>query len=683
VVSFSQKVSIDDALIVAKNVITERILPLTNYNTDYKIREKLSHKYQNEEVFYIFNLEPTGFVIIAADKNVDPLLAFSYETEYNKNTLHPAANMFIEFYSQQISSSLSNKTSTFEKAQSQWNHFLKSPVEFKKNNEITSIAPLLKTKWDQGTYYNNHCPEDPQGTRGHAVTGCVATALGQLLNYFRYPNRGTGSYGYQHPNYGWLEVDFSEQTYDYDKMPIAPTDENDEIAKLIYNLGVSVDMEYGPKSSGMTNHKAAYILHTYFGYNPETKYLFKDSLPNDFDWNGTLIDHLNRKIPLYYAGWADYDYISGHAFIFDGYSDSTHYHINWGWGGALDGYFLIDKLTPGGNNFTLLHEVIVNAYPNSQINSCEELKTLNFHEGIIDDGSGPLNNYKSGLECSWLISPQDSVKSINIEFLHFDVSELDYVIIYDGNSDNSPVLQQIYGNEIPSKITSSANEVLIKFVTNSTDNNNDGWLISYKSNFHEFCRNYTILNATSGVISDGSEDFSYRNKTGCRWRITHDNMENIKITFLEYDLEHKDRIRILDEKNYIKYSFTDTTINDPIIIEGSMITIEFNSDYTVRRDGFKLFYETNVENNVKINDLGNISLYPNPAKNMITINTQDIFGSSNIKIFDNNGKLCYENEHNLANNSKIELDISNYSAGIYYAVVINNGITKSLKFSKE
>ena len=112
----------------------------------------------------------------------------------------------------------------------------------------------------------------------------------------------------------------------------------------------------------MWNHKAAYSLRTYFNYSPETQYLYRDS--TNLDWDSVIVAHLDQKIPMYYAGWSVPN-INGHAFIIDGYQTEDYFHFNWGWSGSYDGYFYLDNLVPGGNNFNLAQELVINCYPDT------------------------------------------------------------------------------------------------------------------------------------------------------------------------------------------------------------------------------------------------------------------------------------------------------------------------------
>jgi hypothetical protein len=674
---FSQKCSIADAENVALNTIAERFAPLNKDNIQYKI-ESVNTQYNGDEsVFYVFNLNPTGFVIVSADQSVTPMLAFSTNTSFDTEK-NPSAKAWVENYSKQINYNVKNNIIASERISTEWSRLSLSPEYFKSKNGIKTVAPLLTTTWDQGRFYNAHCPVDIAGPDDHVVTGCVATAIGQLMNYFRYPASGTGSYGYEHPEYGWLEVNFAEQTYNYDQMPVEATDYSDDMARLIYNIGVSVDMNYGPTGSGMYNHKGAYTMRTYFGYNPSTTYLFRDSLPVEFNWTGTLVEHLDQNIPLYYAGWSDYDFIMGHAFILDGYSDETHYHINWGWGGSSDGYFFIDDLTPGASDFTLLHEVIVNAIPTGAPQYCNGTKELTNVEGIIEDGSGPLSYYQNDTECSWLINPYDSVSGLSFEFIKFILDEDDYIIVYDGASDTDPVLYTIYGNEVPIEFESTSDNVLIKFFTNS-DSVNDGWLLKYTAIKPDYCALMTNLTEVSGIITDGSNSYQYQDNEYCNWRIQPVGMENVLITFEEFDIEPiNDYVKILNASNQAVANLSGNILPDEILIIGNKATITFRSNESGRAGGFKINYQTNVStlNRSKINQ---IQIFPNPASDKLIVNFYPAENDALIKIISIDGKICSSNS--IISGS--ETEIGNLKPGIYILELNIDGNIIRERFVKE
>jgi hypothetical protein len=675
----SQTVDYNTALNIAENTITERFSNLA-FNTEYKITSYSSENLNERTLIHIFNLEPNGFILISGDMSATPVLAFSTESNYNIDDKNAAVEFWTDTYKRQLNYNISNNILPETETINEWTRLNVSPSNFIAKSNIKAIEPLLHTTWDQGRYYNAQCPEDPAGTDGHTVVGCVATALGQLLNYFRYPQTGIGSYGYEHPDYGWIEVDFSQQTYDYDHMPVEPNDYNDNIARLLYNIGVSVDMNYGPDGSGMWNHKGAYTLYTYFDYNPSTTYLFKDSLPVDFDWNGTLVNHLDQNIPLYYAGWSDYDFISGHAFILDGYSDSTHYHINWGWGGSQDGYFVIDDLTPGGSDFTLLHEVIVNASPNTPTVSCTELKELNSSEGIIDDGSGPLEFYQNNTECTWLINPQDSISGISFKVLKLEMDEDDYIVVFDGENDTDPVITTIYGNSTIQEFESASERVLIKFVSNE-DSVNDGWLISYQGIKPDYCNLSQTITDPTAVITDGSNSYLYQNNTFCNWIIQPDGAESIRVTFTEFDIEPiDDYIKILNSSNQTVANISGNTIPSPTTVIGDKITITFRSNPSVRYQGFSLYYEINKDG-VDSEFANNFRIYPNPVTDYLTVAYKNLENINFLKIYSADGKLIRSiNGKDFANERQI--NCSEFTNGIYLIEISDKNKTVRSRFVK-
>lgn len=679
---YSQSVSINEAIIIAENAILERASSANDdlvKHKEFNVNNTASYSYNNKEVFHIINFLPSGFAVISSHKSCYPVLAFSFESSFDIEDMHPAVEWWMNNYATQIENNINNNVNN--KFVSEWDRLYTSTESFKINKSIKTTTPLIKTKWDQGIYYNAHCPPDPEGPDGRTVVGCVAVAIGQIMKYFNHPETGTGSYSYYHEDYGQLEVDFSEQSYNYDHMPIRATDYNDDLAKLLFHIGVSVDMDYGPNGSGMWNHKGAFTMYTYFDYHPETQYLFRDSLPEDFDWNGTLVNHIDQKIPLYYAGWTDTLFVRGHAFNLDAYSDSTHFHVNWGWGGSFDGFFYIENLTPGSSDFTLLHEVIINAVPANPSNHCNTFKELTTFEGIIDDGSGPLSFYENNLECSWLINPQDSANGIKFEFLKFILDSNDEVIIFDGPNQDSPILRNFTGADVPDNFHSTSDKVLVMFITDG-DSVNDGWLLSYEGVKPKYCNLITVLTDDSGVITDGSNDYQYQNGTFCTWRIEPENAENIKITFLEFDTEPiHDYVQIINENNQAVATFSGSSLPQPIIVEGSKASIVFRSNSSIRAGGFKCHYQTNVGN---INEIigSNPSVYPNPTNEYIYVDLSGLYKLTSIKLFNTLGQKLIYNSINAADIENYKINLDGIERGLYYLQIKDSASTYTVKIIK-
>jgi len=673
--TFAQHVSIIEGENIAKNIITERFPQLGANPDNYKIVDSYSEVFNGEEVFHVYNLEPAGFVIVSAERSVEPLLAFSHESTCTANGRHPGVESVLKSYSEQIEYVIKNGQVASSHTNAEWEHY--SAAIFNAR-AVRTVAPLLITKWNQGKYFNTDCPEDLRGADGHVVVGCVATAIAQIFNYFRYPTQGTGSYGYDHPDYGHLEVNFAEQHYDYDYMPVKPTDYNENLARLLYNIGVSVDMNYGPNGSGMNNHKGAYTMRNYFGYSDDARYIFKDTLPTvipdniendtvipDTIWNGILVNHLDRKIPLYYAGWGDYEYNSGHAFVFDGYSDSTRYHINWGWGGSYDGFFTISNLSPGGSNFRLAHEVIINATPKYETPACDGLKEINFYEGIIEDGSGPLMDYAAESDCSWLITQHDSVSGYIVTIHKFDIDETDNIIIYEGDNEDAPIVASIFGSDTPdASYTVNSTSMLIRFISDETATG-DGWQISYEPIKPKFCRGLTTLTEPIDTITDGSDRWDYSNNTSCSWKIRPETTSNFTFEFLELDTEEgNDFVKIL--RNGRQYAeFSGNTLPEPISFDGENATIVFSTNASQRAGGFKLAYRVGEPLGIKNLESDAISVYPNPASTEINIEGENI---SLVSLYDITGRCVSETE---VQSGIHIINVANLANGTYIAKIIS------------
>jgi len=278
----------------------------------------------------------------------------------------------------------------------------------------------LTTKWDQGWPYNKFCPEDEQGPGGHALVGCVATAMAQIMKYHTYPEHGMGSHSYYHPDYGMISANFGETTYDWENMPdiltTASQTEIDAVALLSFHCGVSVDMNYGPEGSGAQSYAVKTSLINYFGYSPGAQYVAKSSY-SDSAWVNLLKYDLDNHRPIYYAGRIAPNG-EGHAFVCDGYKLGNYFHFNWGWEGYSDGYYYLNNLNPGGYNFTYSQKAIVHikpAYINANFAADHIVGVEPFVVQFTDfsDGNpttwrwdfnndGQIDSYEQNPECTYL-----------------------------------------------------------------------------------------------------------------------------------------------------------------------------------------------------------------------------------------------------------------------------------------
>jgi hypothetical protein len=307
-------------------------------------------------LYYIFNINTEdGFVIIAGDDIVSPVLGYSVKGAYTGENLPRAFVKWMENYKQQVIFAIDNHLQATSKIDSAWAALINNQAPNQNNNKsIQAVNPLCTTTWDQQPYYNVLCPYDAANTTNqHAVTGCPATAMAQIMKYWNYPANGSGFHSYNHPDYGTLSANFGSTTYNWGAMPNNVTSNNLDVATLMYHCGVAVDMQYGANSSGgyviinspTPTANCEYAYKTYFGYNPATiQGLLRNNYTNSA-WINLLKNELNNSRPIQYAGFGTG---GGHTFVCDGYDASDFFHMNWGWSGYYDGYFIIDALNPGG-----------------------------------------------------------------------------------------------------------------------------------------------------------------------------------------------------------------------------------------------------------------------------------------------------------------------------------------------
>ena len=211
------------------------------------------------------------------------------------------------------------------------------------------VPPLLRTRWGQGSPYNLHCPTI-RGVR--TVTGCVATAMAQILNYYGAPTRGRGICSYTDTISGDVRAfDYGSTTFDWAHMRDTYSgyytdEEAAAVADLMYACGVGVHMDYGTGSSGAYSEDVGYALREFFGYNTHVGWHSRDAY-DDATWYALLDEELAAGRPVLYTGVRQMgDDLAGHAFVIDGTDGDHHYHVNWGWSGSADGYFALGNLTP-------------------------------------------------------------------------------------------------------------------------------------------------------------------------------------------------------------------------------------------------------------------------------------------------------------------------------------------------
>ena len=342
-----------------------------------------------EAVYYVFNINTNdGFVIVAAEDAARPVLGYSTEKQYVIPLEHTAIAHWMKKRSKEILSiRAANIQATQEIIQEWKGNFSLNQANKLSGNANTastmSVAPLVKSTLNQSPYYNASCP----GTGSNqAITGCVATAMAQIMRYWSYPAKGTGSSSYCDctssgftTQYGTLSANYGATTYSWSAMPLADASVTSSscgpIATLMSHCGISVQMNYSPDDSGswmITGDDAtacAQISYVkYFGYNSATIQGLYKSNYSDAAWTTLLQNEHNNGRPVQYVG--DDASQGGHSWVCDGYDASNNFHMNWGWAGYDNGYFPLTNLTTdGGFNPIENQEALIGIQPPSSVDA--------------------------------------------------------------------------------------------------------------------------------------------------------------------------------------------------------------------------------------------------------------------------------------------------------------------------
>ena len=302
--------------------------------------------------FYIFNTAD-GFVIVSADDIAVPILGYSDSGNFDPQNIPINMYEWLQGYEHDISLGISNGVSASTEIATDWRKLSSGQMVSTKRSR--SVNALVQTRWNQSSPYNNLCPYDSdEGER--TVTGCVATAMAQIMKYWNYPTQGNGSQTYTHNKYGELTANFGQTTYDWNNMVnsysnSATQAQKDAVATLMYHCGVAVTMSYGVSGTGgsgavtvgPSNGTAEYALKNFFLYKNTLVGCYRSSYEED-EWKNMLITDLDAGRPVIYTGRGEG---GGHCFICDGYNNSNQFHFNWGWGGYCDGFYSINSMEPG------------------------------------------------------------------------------------------------------------------------------------------------------------------------------------------------------------------------------------------------------------------------------------------------------------------------------------------------
>lgn len=306
-----------------------------------------------EPAFYIFNrTDVPGFVIIAGDDSVSPVIGYSFENGFGKGEMPSNLRYWLEGVRGMILQSRAAGAPAVDQ----------TPM-------LGEVVKDLETAdWDQGDPYNRECP-----TYGgqKAVTGCVATAAAIVCQYHNWPLTGNGTTPAYTTRTRGISIPARELgSYNYDLMPKVYKSgyseaEAAEVARLMADLGAGVKADYAqPGGTGAYTSDQLKAMVTYMRYN-KSAYLALRSGYTDEEWKRLLKTEIDANRPVLYSAGSD---AGGHAFVMDGYTSDGMFCFNWGWSGSANGAYSVNNMVPSGSsyNFARDHEAIIDLWPDKE-----------------------------------------------------------------------------------------------------------------------------------------------------------------------------------------------------------------------------------------------------------------------------------------------------------------------------
>jgi len=698
----------NDAAKVAKNYFSEVLF--SNGNLPSNISESIEITKDGNTVVYVFNFEKGGYVMVSAEDRYTPIIGYSPTGYYEQYNVPDGLQFLLEEYSEMISLIRAQNISGEPQYAEKWERYLSDNLQLDKSAAAVVVAPMTAL-WNQDSPYNFYAPPASGGPGGKAYAGCVATAMSIIMYYWRWPWQGTGEKSYNpifpaSPCPGlnapdFLQAKFGETTYDFNGMFGTPEVSADKvlyepIALLQFHAGVSVSMMYCGDGSGAYSYTVPSAMRNYFKYASNIQQVQRTSYSTTAAWTTMLKGQLDLQQPVYVSGQGP---SGGHAFVCDGYNTDDYVHYNFGWSGSANGYFVSDK----PNEFTSSVAAVINFIPDRSqgypING-NDTWTVSWMKGNISDCSGPVDFYNKGVTSKWLIDPGaegNVVENITINYVKMNLAAGDYLRIYDGDNESATLLGEFTGNNPFDAVTSSGDKVLVKFTSAPDSPTAQGFMISYDVKAKQCCdpRNPITITNSQGSFTDGSpENMNYNNSTGpCKWFIyPKDAIAETEITlsFTRIDTEEGvDEIKIMDmDKNKLIATFSGKylpTDELPVrTVNTKKIQVSFSSNPYINGKGFEVNYQVTHLGIKQLENVINLTIYPNPVKDRLYINFfAEVADNFDINIYTVTGQEIYkETLTNFTGDYNNMLNMSNFSQGIYLLQIKSSKGMITRKFVK-
>lgn len=422
--------------------------------------------------YFVFNVPGNkGFVIVSGDDRAYPVLGQSDEGNFDPDNLPENLRAILAYYQEQITYADKIDMRASVAMEAEWNRYLSGYLR-----AATGEVLLPTANWGQGDPFNR---QTPLKNGQHAPTGCMATAVGILMKYHGYPEQARPEN--RVPSYNDLSISYG--SYDWNNIPNELTGSSaaehiGAVSNLLWQVGANMSMRYEPEESSAYIDDALVAMRDVFGYSRQMKHLLQSFSDMDYsweEWERIIHEELDNGRPVLYGSETetrvDAFYGKAHAFICDGYDTYGRYHINWGWGGMYNGFYVLSSLDPkndqtwGGYNRG--HEMVINIKPNKD---SENNASLYVYESAQGNGFEIRTNGK----CEDIVMfPIINTGNVPFEgYLTYALTDREGNIKSIGYVNEASIGNTIYGNRHPGNFIVEMSEDDYVMVACSTDKKN-------------------------------------------------------------------------------------------------------------------------------------------------------------------------------------------------------------------
>jgi hypothetical protein len=592
--------------------------------------------------YYMVSLGQGGWVLVSGDDAMRPVLAFSFENALRpESEWNDAAAYLLDLYQQEIKLAIEDPSLHRDR---RWDAEDKQTAM--KAAAAAPVEPFIQVNWNQNSGWNMFCPEDEEGPGGHVYVGCVAVAMAQAMTVYEYPARPQGVKSYVHPDYGSIEVNYNlAAPYEWDLMGAGSPDEYNAI--LLYHAAVAVEMDFGADGSGaFVRSGATPAMINYFNYSGSAR--FENRFADTEEWVNALVAELEAGRPIIYRGNPE-DGSAGHAWNLDGYYASNtvdYFHMNFGWSGSQNGYYTLNDISPGNNDFNSNQGAMLGIAPPSSMPYDLELSETSVQEELA------VGTYVADVE----VSDEDPDNEYTF------TCKGEYSVVLDDYGPASFYIedQKLYTDKVFvfDEEDPEANSVFLRIEVEDQYGN------SYAEDFQIAIEK--VFHGPDGIaLSDSSVYEKVAVGAAVARVLVEDEDPSNTYSFTlqgPYNpaIADYDPASFYIENDTLKTSVEfDYSVSDTSFVR---ITVEDSRGFTLSRD-FTIRIVENSSGSTGLEEFSKeLNIYPNPADNFVYLEGFEAYQS--IGLYELSGKLVMK----VATYQK-QLDISRFRNGIYLMVL--------------